>query len=262
MQYTRINGITVHYALDGPADAPVVLFANSIGTDLRIWDGVVAELVSEYRLLRYDMRGHGLTDAPPGPYSMAQLADDAAALLDALDIRQAHVCGLSIGGMVAQQLAATRPERVARAIFCDTAMRIGPPDMWNQRAKAVRDGGTAAIADGVMQRWFTKAYLAGDGVSIYRNMLSRVAAEGYAGCCEAIRDADLTAASGSIRAPALVVVGEEDVATTPADGQALADALPNGRLRLLPGAAHIPCVEQPAALAQLVRDFLSGGLDG
>ena len=262
MQYIKANGITVHYALDGPAVAPVVLFANSIGTDLRIWDGVVAELAGEYRLLRYDMRGHGLTDVTPGPYTMAQLADDAAALLEALDIRRAHLCGLSIGGMVAQQLAASRPERVARAIFCDTALRIGPPEMWQQRAQAVRESGTAAIADGVMQRWFTEAYRAGDGVAVYRNMLSRMPAEGYAACCEAIRDADLRAAAAVIQAPSLVVVGEQDMATPPEDAQALADALAQAELRLLPSAAHIPCVEQPVMLARLIRDFLSGGMDG
>lgn len=262
MQYIKANGITVHYALDGPAGAPVVLFANSIGTDLRIWDGVVAELADEYRLLRYDMRGHGLTDVTPGPYTMAQLADDAAALLEVLDIRRAHLCGLSIGGMVAQQLAASRPERVARAIFCDTALRIGPPEMWQQRAQVVRENGTAAIADGVMQRWFTETYRAGDGVAVYRNMLSRMPAEGYAACCEAIRDADLRATAAVIRAPSLVVVGEQDMATPPQDAQALADALAQAELRLLPGAAHIPCVEQPVMLARLIRDFLSGGMDG
>lgn len=257
MQYLQANGITIHYALDGPAAAPVILFANSIGSDLRIWDRLVAELRQEYRLLRYDMRGHGLTDLTPGPYTLAQLTADALGLLDALEIRKAHVCGLSLGGMVAQQLAASHPERIERAIFCDTAMRIGPPEMWDQRAATVRQEGTAAIAEAAMQRWFTKAYHAREGVAVYRNMVSRIPAEGYAACCAAIRDADLEAAAKTIAAPALVVVGEQDVATPLADAQALAAALPNARVRTIADAAHIPCVDQPAQLAQLMREFLA-----
>lgn len=257
MRYVQANGITIHYALDGPPAAPVILFTNSIGSDLRIWNGVVAELRNTYRLLRYDMRGHGLTDITPGPYSMAQLAADALGLLDALAIRKAHVCGLSLGGMVAQQLAAQHPERVGRVILCGTAMRIGPPEMWEQRAATVRQHGTAALAEAVMQRWFTEAYRAGEGVAVYQNMLSRIPAEGYAACCEAIRDADLEPAAKSIAAPALVLVGEQDVATPLADAQALAGTLPNARLRTVPEAAHIPSVEQPARLAGLLREFLS-----
>lgn len=256
MQYTKANGITVHYALEGPATAPVILFANSIGTDLRIWDGVTAELCGQFQLLRYDMRGHGLTDVTPGPYTMEQLAEDAAGLLDALNISRAHICGLSIGGMVAQQLLGSRPDLIERAIFCDTAMQIGPATMWDERARAVRQAGTAAIADGVMQRWFTEAYLAGDGVPVYRNMLSRVAAEGYASCCEAIRDADLRPMAAQIQQSSLVVVGDQDAATPLVDAQALAEALPNARLQVVAGAAHIPSVEQPQALAHLIRTFL------
>lgn len=257
MQYVIANGITIHYALEGPAEAPVLLFANSIGTDLRIWDDVVAELRGDYRLLRYDMRGHGLSDAPAGPHSMALLAQDAIDLLAALDIDRAHVCGLSLGGMVAQQLAAGRPDLVDRVILCNTAMQIGPAAMWDERAQRVRQEGTQALVAGVMQRWFTEAYLASDRAALYRNMLSRIAAEGYAGCCEAIRDADLRAAAATIEKPALVVVGDQDVATPPRDAEALAAALPNGRLEVVAGAAHITCVEQPVALARLIRAFLS-----
>jgi 3-oxoadipate enol-lactonase len=257
MRFVHAAGITMHYALDGAEDAPVILFANSIGTDLRIWDDVVAELRHDFRLLRYDMRGHGLTDVTPGPYGMAQLGEDAVALLDALGIAKVHLCGLSIGGMVAQQVAARHPLRVRRAVFCDTAMRIGTADMWNQRAQAVRQGGTASIVDGVIPRWFTQTFLATTAAVGYRNMFGRTPAEGYAGCCEAIRDADLTAAAGSIDAPALVVVGDEDMATPPSEARALAEALADGRLRSVLGAAHLPCVEQPQTLAALIRDFLS-----
>jgi 3-oxoadipate enol-lactonase len=256
MNSLNANGISIHYKLEGRPGAPVILFANSIGTDFRIWDEVAAELAQEYRLLRYDMRGHGLSDVTPGPYSMTLLAQDALALLDALEIEQAHVCGLSIGGMMAQQLAATQPKRLSSAVFCDTAMRIGTEEMWNARAQAVRRDGLPAIADAVLERWFTAAFRAGTAMAPYRNMLRNIAPEGYAACCEAIRDADLRAQAQGIELPALVVVGAEDVATSPAAAGELAQALPNGRLEVLPGAAHIPCVEQPQALANLIRRFL------
>lgn len=255
MRFIQAAGIATHYALEGVEDAPVILFANSLGTDFRIWDAVADGLRADYRLLRYDMRGHGLTDVTPGPYGIGQLAADAVALLDALDIAKAHICGLSIGGMVAQELAAAYPERVRRAIFCDTAMRIGNSQDWIQRAETVRRDGIAAIADGVVQRWFTPDFSARDRAG-YRNMLCRSSAEGYAACCEAIGDSDLRAQAASVRAPALVVVGEQDPSTPPEAAARLAEALPKGRLRVLPGASHIACVEQPRALADAIRSFL------
>ncbi|MEX0730084.1 MAG: 3-oxoadipate enol-lactonase [Aquisalimonadaceae bacterium] len=255
MRFADCGGFTTHYALEGREGAPVILFANSVGTDFRIWDDVAAVLREDYRLLRYDMRGHGLTDVVDGPYSMAQLAEDCVQLLDALNIEQVHVCGLSIGGMVAQQLAAVHPQRIRSAIFCDTAMRIGTVDMWNERARAVRQDGMASIADGVLQRWFTDAFLA-RGVAGYHNMFCRIPAEGYAGCCEAIRDADLTAQASTIRVPSLAIVGEADVATPPDAVAALAAAVADCRFKSLASAGHIPCIEQPRALAATLQAFL------
>ncbi len=256
MEFIPAGGITVHYSLEGRADGPTLVFINSIGTDLRIWDRVAAALADRYRLLRYDMRGHGLTDVTPGPYSIASLAEDCAALLDALGLEQVHVCGLSIGGMVAQQLAASYPQRVRSAVFCDTAMRIGTPEMWNERAAAVRTGGMEAIADAVMQRWFTETTLE-RGVAGYRNLLCRTSPEGYAACCEAIRDADLRPLAAAICIPALVLVGDADLATPPAVVKELADALPNARFETIAGAAHLPCLEKPEQVAASIRAFLS-----
>lgn len=268
MPFIEANGITVHYDLTGPADAPVLLLANSIGTSFHIWDAMVPVLSRRWRLLRYDMRGHGLTEATPvtdgagytAGYTMDLLAGDAAALLDALGIARAHVCGLSIGGMMAQRLAVTAPERVHGLVLCGTAGVIGPPPVWTDRIAAIRARGMGAIAEGVMARWFTEGFRAKrpDQIRGYAAMLGRTTEDGYVGCAMAIRDADLRADGARIAAPTLVVVGERDVATPPALARDLADSIPGARLALLPDAAHIPCVERPAELAALIDDFLAG----
>ncbi len=262
MPFIEAAGITQHYDLTGPADAPVLLFANSIGTSLHIWDAVVPHLSDRYRILRYDMRGHGLTQVTPvtddAGYSMDLLADDAAGLLDALGIARAHVCGLSIGGMMAQRLAVKAPARVHGLILCDTAGVIGPQSVWTDRIAAIRARGMAAISDGVMARWFTQAFRDNhpDQIRGYTAMVARTTEDGYVGCAMAIRDADLRTANAAIKAPTLVICGEDDVATPPDAARELAAGIPGARFELLPGAAHIPGVEKPAELAALIDGFL------
>ncbi|CAO3456789.1 3-oxoadipate enol-lactonase [Azospirillum largimobile] len=262
MPFIEAAGITQHYDLTGPADAPVLLFANSIGTSLHIWDAVVPHLSDRYRILRYDMRGHGLTQVTPvsddAGYSMDLLADDAAGLLDALGIARAHVCGLSIGGMMAQRLAVKAPGRIQGLILCDTAGVIGPASVWTDRIAAIRARGMAAISDGVMARWFTQAFRDGrpDQIRGYTAMVARTTEDGYVGCAMAIRDADLRTANAAIKAPTLVICGEDDVATPPDAARELAAGIPGARFELLPGAAHIPGVEKPAELAALIDGFL------
>jgi len=264
MPFIEAGGITVHYDLTGPTAAPVLLFANSIGTSFHIWDAMVPALSRNCRVLRYDMRGHGLTQVTPvteaAGYSMDGLAGDALALLDALGIARAHVCGLSIGGMMAQRLAATAPERVHGLILCDTAGLIGPPSVWADRIAAIRARGMASIAEGVMTRWFTERFRTErpDQIRGYVAMLGRTTEDGYIGCAMAIRDADLRADNARIVAPTLVVVGDQDLATPPALARELADSIPGARFALLRDAAHIPCVERPAELAALIDDFLRG----
>ena len=258
MAFVRAGDLVVHYELDGRADGPVVLFANSLGTNFHVWDAQAAALAGRFRVLRYDMRGHGLTDCPPGPYSIAQLGDDARALLDALDIETAHVCGLSIGGLVAQRLAATVPERVRSLVLCDTANVIGPPSRWDDRIAAIRKGGLQGIVDAVLKAWFTSGFLAAQpdiarGVS---NMLTRTPAEGYIGCCHALREADLRADDARIACPTLVVVGDQDAATSPEQARALCAAIKGARLEIMSPAAHIPTIEQPEAMNRLLLDFL------
>ena len=264
MPFIEAAGITQHYDLTGPADGPVLLFANSIGTSFHIWDAVVPHLSDRYRILRYDMRGHGLTQVTPvsedAGYSMDILADDAAGLLDALGIARAHLSGLSIGGMMAQRLAVKAPARIHGLILCDTAGVIGPASVWTDRIAAIRARGMTAISDGVMARWFTQAFRDSrpDQIRGYTAMVARTTEDGYVGCAMAIRDADLRTANAGIKAPTLVICGEHDVATPPDAARELAAGIPGARFELLPGAAHIPGVEKPAELAALVDGFLRG----
>jgi 3-oxoadipate enol-lactonase len=257
MAFVRAGDLVVHYELSGPPGRPVILFANSLGTSYHVWDAQAAALADRFRVLRYDMRGHGLTDCPPGPYTIAQLGDDARALLDALGVGPVHVCGLSIGGMVAQRLAATAGARVLSLALCDTANRIGPPGRWDDRVAAVSKGGLESIADAVLKVWFTQDFLARrpDDARGMANMLLRTPAAGYIGCCLALRDADLRADDAKIGCPTLVVVGDQDVATSPDAARALSAAIGGARLEVLVQAAHIPAVEQPAALSRLLGDF-------
>jgi 3-oxoadipate enol-lactonase/4-carboxymuconolactone decarboxylase len=258
MPFVRANDLTVHYDLSGPPDAPVVMFANSLGTSFHVWDPQAAALASRYRVLRYDKRGHGLTDCPaPDSYTVELLAEDARHLLDALGVEQVHFCGLSIGGMIGQKLAAHAPERVASLVLCATASRIGPAEIWDQRIAAVRASGLAAIADAVLARWFTPRFL--DRAAEARgaaNMLTRTPADGYVGCCLAIRDADLRDDDRQIACPTLVLVGDQDAATPPEVARALADAIAGARFEIIEDAAHIPTLEQPDRVTARLLAFL------
>jgi 3-oxoadipate enol-lactonase len=247
----------VHHEATGPNDAPVLVLVNSLGTDLRVWDALLPLLGDRFRTLRYDKRGHGLTDATPVPYAMATLAADLALLLDARQARDVIVCGLSIGGMIAQSLASTRPELVRGLVLMDTAHKIGTPEMWADRIAAIRAGGIASIADAILVRWFSPdfhvqrpAELAG-----WRNMLTRTSLDGYLGCCAAIRDADLTSAARALTVPSLCIVGDQDGSTPPELVAELSRIIPNARLVTVTGAGHLPCVEQPAAVAEAMLAF-------
>jgi 3-oxoadipate enol-lactonase len=257
MAFERLGDIVVHCQESGPATAPLLVLANSLGTDLRVWDALLPRLHRRFRVLRYDKRGHGLTDATPGPYAIRQLAEDLARLLDARAATGAVVCGLSIGGMIAQALVSMRPDLVRGLVLMDTAHKIGTPDMWAERIAAIRAGGIASIADAILARWFTpefhrdrEAELAG-----WRNMLSRAPVDGYLGCCAAIRDADLTAAARAVAVPTLCMVGEMDGSTPPDLVADLARLVPGARFVTIAGAGHLPCVEQPDAVASAMLGF-------
>ncbi|HET9018698.1 MAG TPA: 3-oxoadipate enol-lactonase [Acetobacteraceae bacterium] len=254
--FLRIHDATVHVALDGLEGAPPVLLLHSLGTEGRVWQPQAAALAGRYRVIRPDLRGHGLSGVTAGPGSMARFAADAVAVLDALGIARAHVGGLSIGGMVAQALAAQAPDRVASLMLCDTAMMIPPASLWRERAATVRAQGMPAIAEGVVARWVTPAALGAAETEGLRTMLLRTPPEGYAAAAEAIAAADLSASTAQLRLPALVLVGAEDVATPPAAAAALAAAIPGAALIEIKGAAHIPTYERAEAVTDAMRRFL------
>ena len=254
MSFLRIGGVLLHYRLAGPAAGPVIAFSNSLGTDLRIWDDVVARLGSRYRLLTYDKRGHGLSDSPPGEYSLEDHVDDLAGLFDRLGIAKAVICGVSIGGLIARGFASRHPERTLALVLCDTALKFGDATMWTTRIEAVRRGGMAAIADAVMERWFSPEFIRDrpDDLAGWRNLFLRNDVEGYASTCATLRSAE----AGEVKAPSLVVAGAEDRSTPVETVRDLARAIPGARFEIVPGAGHIPSIEQPDKLAGLIERFL------
>jgi 3-oxoadipate enol-lactonase len=262
MAFIRAGDITVHYLLEGPENAPVIMFSNSLGTSLAIWEAQAAALRSKYRVLRYDTRGHGLTDAPVAGntgYTMELLAEDAAALIKALGLKRVHLCGLSIGGMLGQKLAARSPELLASLILCDTAPYMNP-DVWDERIAAIRKSGIEIVAAGTMQRWFTPRFhdRQPDALQGIRNMLVRTPAEGYIGCAYAIRNMDLRADDARIVCPTLIIVGEDDPATPVSAAREMNAAIKGSKLVIIPEAAHIVTIEQPAAVSRAIGDFLAG----
>lgn len=259
MQFARINDIAIHYqVIGGPADKPVIVFANSLGTDFRIWRDLVVRLAGDFPIVLYDKRGHGLSDIGATPYSIADHASDLAGLLDHLNVRNAIICGLSVGGLIAQALYQTRADLVQALILCSTASKIGTEETWNSRIAAVEEDGIESILDTVMERWFTPVFRRPDNVAFtgYRNMLARQPREGYAATCAAIRDADYTEAARRIDVPTLCIVGDQDGATPPDLVQSTARIIPGARFEVIKDAGHIPCVEQPEVLTELVKAFI------
>lgn len=235
------------HRFDGPEDAPVLLLSNSLGTTHEMWNPQVAALTAYFRVLRYDRRGHGSSEVPPGPYSVAEMAADVIELLDSLGLERVSYCGLSIGGMDAMWNAATAPERIDRLALCSTSPHMPPRELWDERAATVREQGVAVLADATMERWFSPEFHASnpEAVAWIRGMFSSTAAEGYAGCCEAIREWDFRSELHRISAPTLVLSAEHDPSTPPESGEAIAGGIPGASFRVLPGARHLANVEQP-----------------
>jgi len=258
MAFARVNGVVLHHEVRGAEGKPPLVFSNSLGTDFRIWNAVVERLQANYRIILYDKRGHGLSEGTPAPYRLSDHVGDLAALLDHLRIGRAAVIGLSVGGLIAQGLAALYPEKVAALVLCDTAHRIGTDALWNDRIKAVTTKGIASIADAIMQRWFTQAYRSPDNAAFvgYTAMLTRTDVDGYAGTCAALRDADLTESTRALKVPTLLIVGDQDGATPPELVRSTADLIRGSEFRIIEGAGHLPCIEQPDAVVNLVGAFL------
>ncbi len=255
---TTESTVEVHHLLEGPEDAPVLVLSNSLGTTLAMWDAQVPALRERFHLLRYDHRGHGGSHVPPGPYSIDDLGRDVLALLDRLGVNRFCFCGLSIGGMVGIWLAGEAPERVERLVLCCTLARFAP-DTFDSRARKVRANGVDAIVDAVVNRWFTPSFPEGcpEVAEWAWRMLRETPAEGYAGCCEAVRDADLRDRLGTISAPTLVIAGADDPAAPPEKAGLIRDSIPNASLEVIPDAAHLANIEQPEAVTQAILDHLS-----
>lgn len=256
MQIARFDDIALHYRVDGDPDGAPLVFCNSLGTDLRVWDAILPHLPDGLRIIRFDKRGHGLSDCPPSPYAMGTLVRDAERLLDMLGVRDALWVGLSIGGLIGQGLATKRLDLVRALVLSNTAAKIGTRDIWDQRIRATLDDGVASLADAVMERWFSAAFRATPELALWRNMLCRTPDQGYAGCCAAISGADFYTTTAALRLPVLGIAGTED-GSTPVDlVRETTDLVPGSRFEIVRGAGHIPCVEAPVRYAEILTGFL------
>jgi 3-oxoadipate enol-lactonase len=253
-----VTPVDLHAAEEGRGDA--VVLVHAIGCDLGMWDGVAPALAKHFRVVRVDVRGHGMSPVTPRPYSLGELAGDIAAALDRLGIERAHWVGLSMGGMIAQAFALAHPARVGRLVLANTTSSYGADGrkMWEARAKAVEEGGMAAITGLAMTRYFSDEFRERnpEAVDRVRRRFLATAPAGYIGCCDAIRELDFTAQLSRIEAPTLVIAGGKDAGTPPAMSQAIVDRIAGARLAVIPDAAHLSAVEDPAAFGALARDFL------
>lgn len=258
MPHALSHDARIYWRTDGDPALPALVLGNSLGTDFSLWDILLPRLLRHFYVLRFDMRGHGASDAPAGDYTLDQLTDDAQAVIAAAGITQYHYCGVSLGGMVGMNLAARQPAGLQRLILSNTSPKFPDPALWAARIDAVRQGGMASIADAGLARFFTPEFVQiGDmGYQRVRNTLLGIDPQGYNGCCAAIRDMDLRAGLSRIQVPTLVVTGEFDLSTPPAVGQALAEAITDSDFVNL-RSAHIPCVEIPTAYGDTLVKFLA-----
>jgi 3-oxoadipate enol-lactonase len=257
-----VTAIDVNHRIDGVPDAPVLVLSNSLGTDTRLWDVHLPALAEQFRVVRYDHRGHGGTPVPDAPFSMDDLADDVVALLDRLGADRASFCGVSLGGMVGMALASKAPERVERLVLCCTSANMAAPEIWADRIATVRERGTAAVVDATMERWFTETFRAKDPpeVALAREMILATPDEGYAACGEAIAGMDQLESIKAITAPTLVIAAADDL-STPADphGKAIHQCIGGSSLIVIPSASHMAVLEQPEAVRAAILEHLLGG---
>jgi 3-oxoadipate enol-lactonase len=257
MPVIQANGCPIHVEIEGPESAPFLMLSNSLGTNLHMWDDQETEFARNFRLVRYDSRGHGKSGVPPGPYSIERLGRDALAVMDGLGADKVHWCGLSKGGMVGMWLGASAPERIDRLILSNTACYMPAADVWNQRIKTARTEGMGPLVEGTIERWFTKGFREREPerVAPVRDMLLATNPEGYAACCEAIREMDQRESIKRITAPTLVICGRHDPGTTVEAAEAIRSRIGGASLTIL-DAAHISNIEQSDHYAETVLGFL------
>ncbi|MGE8188662.1 3-oxoadipate enol-lactonase [Pseudomonas sp. NPDC086278] len=262
MAFVQLAEDELHYTLEGPQNAPVLVLSNSLGTDLHMWDAQMAAFTEHFRVLRFDTRGHGKSLVTPGPYRIEQLGHDVLALLDALHIEKAHFCGLSMGGLIGQWLGINAGDRLLKLVLCNTAAKIGDPSIWNPRIETVLRDGTAAMValrDASIARWFTVDFAQANPMAAKRitDMLAATSPEGYAANCAAVRDADFRDQLSSIRVPLLVIAGTEDAVTPPSGGHFIEQHVPGAEYAEF-YAAHLSNVQADAAFSERVVGFLLG----
>ncbi len=254
------NGLHVDCQLSGPEHAPLVVLSHSLASSGIMWEQQVPALVGGYRVLRYDTRGHGGSDAPPGPYSLDELGDDVIAMLDALDIERVHWVGLSMGGMVGQNLAIRYPQRLVSLALCDTTSRVAEQarPVWDERIAVAENSGMQPLCADTMARWFTPAFLEADGPELHgiREQFMRTPTAGYAGCCQAIRELDYTGQLSKIALPVQVIVGAEDPTTPLEASRVIAQNIAGAALTVIDNGSHLCNVEQPEAFNHALLEFL------
>ena len=258
MQFAKINGVTLHYqVISAPEDKPTLVFSNSLATDFRIWRDCVVRLVGECSMVMYDKRGHGLSDIGETPYKIDDHVNDLAGLLDHLGISNAVICGLSVGGLIAQGLNFLRPDLVRAMILCDTAAKIGNDEMWDERIATVKEKGLGGLVEANMQRWFTPDFHTNraDELAGISNLFLRIPVEGMLATMAAIKGADLRAAAPQTKVPTICIVGEQDGSTPPEVVLELAKSIPDARYEVIKNAGHIPCIEQPEIMVEIFRAF-------
>lgn len=258
MRFTRANGLVVHYLIEGPEGLPTLVFINPLGCDLRVWTDVACILKPDFRVLCYDKRGHGLSESGPDA-EMADYAQDLAALLEVLGVGRAAIVGMSIGGVIAQELCRQRPDLVAALVLCDTAAKIGTDKSWDERIAAVERGGIESIAEAVLERWFTAEFRdrrAPEYAGV-RAMLTRTPKQGYLAACGALKRADLRPSAPLIEVPTLCLVGDQDGSTPVALVRQTAALIKGAQFEIIEGAGHLPNVEKPAAVARLIAEHVT-----
>ncbi|SPH25055.1 3-oxoadipate enol-lactonase 2 [Defluviimonas aquaemixtae] len=250
MQFSKPRDVTLHYRFSPRLESVTpIAFLNSLGTDFRIWDGVVNRVNPDIPSLRMDKRGQELSDE--GPISLDAHIVDVADLMDTLGLKSALICGIFVGGMIAQGLAAARPDLISGLMLCNTGARIDDAAGWNARIAAVGETGIASLAESILERWFSPDFHRDwPAEVVYRNILTRTPAGGYAGICAAIRDSDFVATSASLKLSTICVEGSDDLATPPATVRKLADLIQGADYNLLDGVGHLPCIEAPEMVAR------------
>ena len=260
MPTIQADGCPIHIEVDGPEHALVLMLSNSLGTDLTMWDDQVGAFTKQFRLVRYDRRGHGKSGVPEGPYAMERLGKDALAIMDGLGIKKLNWCGLSMGGMVGMWLGANAPERIDKLILSNTSAYMGAaPDLWNERIKTALTAGMPALVDATLERWFTKAFRERNPkvMARIREMVLATPPKGYAACCEGIRDMDQRESLQRIRAPTLIIAGRHDPSTTVEVAEFMQSRIAGAKLAVI-DAAHIANVERPREYSETVLQFLAG----